>query len=93
MNINRICIYISKRINSEIKKAPILNVKLFNNYFQFFRHGSRTPEVQDLYPNDPYDLDTFQPMGLGQLTNVSKSLGPPHLPVSAKCLFHRPLDR
>lgn len=39
--------------------------------FQFFRHGSRTPEEKHTYPNDPYKLEHFQPMGWGQLTNVS----------------------
>ncbi|XP_048524466.1 venom acid phosphatase Acph-1 isoform X2 [Dendroctonus ponderosae] len=38
----------------------------------FLRHGARTPEFKDTYPNDPYKLDTFQPMGWGQLTNAGK---------------------
>ncbi|XP_050303568.1 venom acid phosphatase Acph-1-like [Anthonomus grandis grandis] len=40
----------------------------------FFRHGARTPEMKDTYPNDPYKLDTFQPMGWGQLTNNGKNM-------------------
>lgn len=40
----------------------------------FFRHGARTPEHKDRYPNDPYKLDVFQPMGWGQLTNNGKSM-------------------
>lgn len=56
-------------ITKILKPKQILNETIL---FQFFRHGSRTPEVQDLYPNDPYDLETFQPMGLGQLTNVAQ---------------------
>ncbi|KAL1491815.1 hypothetical protein ABEB36_012353 [Hypothenemus hampei] len=40
----------------------------------FFRHGARTPELKDTYPNDPYKLDTFQPMGWGQLTNHGKRM-------------------
>lgn len=38
----------------------------------FFRHGSRTPEFKDTYPNDPYKLKDFMPMGWGQLTNAGK---------------------
>jgi hypothetical protein len=37
----------------------------------FFRHGSRTPELKDAYPTDPYTFETFAPMGWGALTNVS----------------------
>ncbi|XP_066149409.1 venom acid phosphatase Acph-1-like [Euwallacea fornicatus] len=40
----------------------------------FFRHGARTPELKDTYPNDPYKLDTFQPMGWGHLTNHGKRM-------------------
>jgi len=39
----------------------------------FFRHGARTPEYTDVYPNDPYTLKDFLPMGYGQLTNIGKS--------------------
>ncbi|XP_018578050.1 venom acid phosphatase Acph-1-like [Anoplophora glabripennis] len=38
----------------------------------FFRHGARTPESKDEYPNDPYKYETFLPMGWGQLTNYGK---------------------
>lgn len=36
---------------------------------QFFRHGARTPD--STYPLDPHVNETFEPFGLGQLTNVS----------------------
>ncbi|XP_025830395.1 venom acid phosphatase Acph-1-like [Agrilus planipennis] len=38
----------------------------------FFRHGSRTPEEKDLYPNDIYGYKTFASVGYGQLTNLGK---------------------
>jgi hypothetical protein len=38
----------------------------------FFRHGSRTPELKDAYPTDPYTFETFAPMGWGALTNKGK---------------------
>lgn len=38
----------------------------------FFRHGSRTPEEKDLYPNDPYNETTFYPVKYGHLTNIGK---------------------
>ncbi|KAJ8935667.1 hypothetical protein NQ318_012829 [Aromia moschata] len=38
----------------------------------FFRHGARTPELKDVYPNDPHKLKAFLPMGWGQLTNYGK---------------------
>ncbi|XP_011635537.1 venom acid phosphatase Acph-1-like [Pogonomyrmex barbatus] len=37
-----------------------------------FRHGDRTPESNERYPNDPYKDDNFYPIGEGQLTNVGK---------------------
>ncbi|XP_060527042.1 venom acid phosphatase Acph-1-like [Cylas formicarius] len=40
----------------------------------WFRHGARTPELKDSYPNDPYQEDTFQPEGWGQLTNNGKQM-------------------
>uniref|UniRef100_A0AAR5QGY8 acid phosphatase n=1 Tax=Dendroctonus ponderosae TaxID=77166 RepID=A0AAR5QGY8_DENPD len=43
---------------------------LFLSYV-LFRHGNRTPDsVQEMYPNDPYLIETYYPTGLGQLTNV-----------------------
>ncbi|ENN82556.1 hypothetical protein YQE_01073, partial [Dendroctonus ponderosae] len=40
---------------------------------QLFRHGNRTPDsVQEMYPNDPYLIETYYPTGLGQLTNAGK---------------------
>lgn len=44
----------------------------FSN-LQLFRHGSRTPELKDVFPNDPHKEEDFMPMGWGQLTNVSKN--------------------
>ncbi|KAI4459432.1 acid phosphatase-related [Holotrichia oblita] len=41
----------------------------------FLRHGSRTPELMHSYPNDIYQLEDFQPMGWGQLTNLGKQNG------------------
>lgn len=38
-------------------------------FYQFFRHGARTPA--DTYPNDIHLNETFWPYGWGQLTNVS----------------------
>ncbi|XP_063909786.1 venom acid phosphatase Acph-1-like [Zophobas morio] len=40
----------------------------------FFRHGSRTPEHKHVYPTDPYDAQTFWPMGYGALTNKGKQM-------------------
>ncbi|KAH0999671.1 hypothetical protein HUJ04_006053, partial [Dendroctonus ponderosae] len=45
---------------------------LFLSYV-LFRHGNRTPDsVQEMYPNDPYLIETYYPTGLGQLTNAGK---------------------
>lgn len=42
---------------------------------KIFRHGNRTPNgPEELYPNDPYLNETYFPLGLGQLTNVEKSI-------------------
>ncbi|XP_057337523.1 uncharacterized protein LOC130675706 [Microplitis mediator] len=37
-----------------------------------FRHGDRTPENNEVYPNDPYLHDDFHPLGRGQLTVAGK---------------------
>ncbi|XP_057338078.1 venom acid phosphatase Acph-1-like isoform X2 [Microplitis mediator] len=37
-----------------------------------FRHGDRTPETDESYPNDPYLHDDFYPLGRGQLTVAGK---------------------
>ncbi|XP_076250926.1 venom acid phosphatase Acph-1-like [Rhynchophorus ferrugineus] len=37
-----------------------------------FRHGNRTPEYSERYPNDPYLNKTYYPYGIGQLTNFGK---------------------
>ncbi|XP_076378383.1 venom acid phosphatase Acph-1 [Megalopta genalis] len=37
-----------------------------------FRHGERTPIREELWPKDPNDLSVYEPMGLGQLTNMGK---------------------
>ncbi|KAL0113405.1 hypothetical protein PUN28_012515 [Cardiocondyla obscurior] len=36
------------------------------------RHGERTPRIQEMYPTDPYNLSTYEPWGLAQLTNKGK---------------------
>ncbi|XP_015179982.1 PREDICTED: venom acid phosphatase Acph-1-like [Polistes dominula] len=37
-----------------------------------FRHGDRTPDDYETYPNDPYLNYTYYPIGNGQLTNDGK---------------------
>ncbi|XP_078050009.1 venom acid phosphatase Acph-1 isoform X2 [Augochlora pura] len=37
-----------------------------------FRHGDRTPREKELWPKDFDNLSIYEPMGLGQLTNVGK---------------------
>ncbi|XP_067204730.1 venom acid phosphatase Acph-1-like [Linepithema humile] len=37
-----------------------------------FRHGDRTPEDKETYPNDPYKNEEYYPTGRGQLTNAGK---------------------
>ncbi|XP_057338074.1 venom acid phosphatase Acph-1-like isoform X2 [Microplitis mediator] len=37
-----------------------------------FRHGDRTPETDESYPNDPYAHDDFYPLGRGQLSLAGK---------------------
>ncbi|TGZ53474.1 venom acid phosphatase Acph-1-like [Temnothorax longispinosus] len=38
------------------------------------RHGERTPRLKEtlIYPTDPYNVSTYEPWGLGQLTNQGK---------------------
>ncbi|XP_020279226.1 testicular acid phosphatase homolog [Pseudomyrmex gracilis] len=38
------------------------------------RHGERTPSLDEIkmYPNDRYNVSTYEPWGLGQLTNQGK---------------------
>ncbi|XP_015436984.1 PREDICTED: venom acid phosphatase Acph-1-like [Dufourea novaeangliae] len=36
------------------------------------RHGERTPREKELWPNDPYSVSTYEPWGLGQMTNLGK---------------------
>ncbi|KAG5866410.1 hypothetical protein JTB14_012943 [Gonioctena quinquepunctata] len=38
----------------------------------FSRHGARTPELKDTYPNDPHKLNAFLPTGYGHLTEKGK---------------------
>lgn len=49
----------------------------FLYFFQFFRHGTRTPDELDMYPKDPYlNSPEILQVGYGQLTKVSyKILG------------------
>ncbi|KAH0568807.1 hypothetical protein KQX54_021501 [Cotesia glomerata] len=42
------------------------------NDFMVFRHGDRTPDAKEQYPNDLYVNDDFYPLGHGQLTSVGK---------------------
>ena len=51
---------------------PAQNTTTLKLVHVFFRHGSRTPEEKDIYPNDPYKVGTFMPMGYGHLTNSGK---------------------
>ncbi|XP_029165964.1 uncharacterized protein LOC114936816 [Nylanderia fulva] len=37
-----------------------------------FRHGDRTPEKHEIFPNDPYINDSFRSIGRGELTNQGK---------------------
>ncbi|XP_008555397.2 uncharacterized protein LOC103576824 [Microplitis demolitor] len=37
-----------------------------------FRHGDRTPDKTEMFPNDPYKNHDFSPVGYGQLTNEGK---------------------
>ncbi|XP_076233999.1 venom acid phosphatase Acph-1 isoform X2 [Calliopsis andreniformis] len=37
-----------------------------------FRHGERTPREKELWPKDSYNLSTYEPWGLAQLTNQGK---------------------
>ncbi|XP_029165961.1 venom acid phosphatase Acph-1-like [Nylanderia fulva] len=36
------------------------------------RHGERTPLFKETYPKDPYNVSTYEPWGIGQLTNQGK---------------------
>ncbi|CAH0561440.1 unnamed protein product [Brassicogethes aeneus] len=51
--------------NGDTKTLVMLHV--------LFRHGNRTAETSELYPNDPYLNRTYFPIGLGQLTNAGKA--------------------
>lgn len=37
-----------------------------------FRHGDRTPDLVEMYPNDPFHNISYFPEGLGQLTKMGK---------------------
>ncbi|XP_076625634.1 venom acid phosphatase Acph-1 isoform X2 [Colletes latitarsis] len=37
-----------------------------------FRHGERTPRQKELVPNNLHNVSTYEPWGLGQLTNQGK---------------------
>ncbi|CAG9762420.1 unnamed protein product [Ceutorhynchus assimilis] len=37
-----------------------------------FRHGNRTADKHELYPNDPYLNENYYPFGNGQLTKIGK---------------------
>ncbi|CAL1677640.1 unnamed protein product [Lasius platythorax] len=36
------------------------------------RHGERTPLFKEMYPKDPYNVSSYEPWGVGQLTNQGK---------------------
>ena len=36
------------------------------------RHGERTPREKELWPKDTHDLSSYEPWGLGQMTNQGK---------------------
>ncbi|CAG9766715.1 unnamed protein product [Ceutorhynchus assimilis] len=57
-----------------ISSQPVSDSNSLRLISVFLRHGARTPELRDVYPNDPHKLETFQPMGWGQLTNHGKSM-------------------
>ncbi|XP_031337579.1 venom acid phosphatase Acph-1-like [Photinus pyralis] len=38
-----------------------------------FRHGDRTPDAVEMYPNDPYNDESFFVEGFGQLTKKGKN--------------------
>lgn len=52
-------------ITSNSDELILLNV--------LFRHGDRTPELNEMYPKDPYNNISYFPEGLGQLTQKGKN--------------------
>ncbi|KAB0797169.1 hypothetical protein PPYR_08163 [Photinus pyralis] len=52
--------------------AYCANEKTVQMVFGVFRHGDRTTDAGTLYPNDPYINETYEPYGLGELTNKGK---------------------
>ncbi|XP_076161890.1 venom acid phosphatase Acph-1 isoform X2 [Ptiloglossa arizonensis] len=56
-------------ISSDCKTKTDLRVELVH---VLFRHGERTPRERELWPNDTYNVSTYHPWGLGQLTNKGK---------------------
>nr|XP_033340730.1 venom acid phosphatase Acph-1-like isoform X2 [Megalopta genalis] len=65
---NRISMKTSIRLLHDSTKGE-LRVELVQ---VLFRHGDRTPRENELWPKDLEDLSVYEPMGLGQLTNVGK---------------------
>ncbi|XP_015835032.2 venom acid phosphatase Acph-1 [Tribolium castaneum] len=57
--------------NFEITCAPVEDDSLILVHV-IFRHGNRTPSLEEMYPKDPYRNEKYFPFGLGQLTNVGK---------------------
>ncbi|KAL6447438.1 hypothetical protein ACFW04_001558 [Cataglyphis niger] len=51
------------------KKQPVLHLELVQ---VVMRHGERTPLFKETYPKDPYNESTYEPWGIGQLTNQGK---------------------
>ncbi|KAF2887687.1 hypothetical protein ILUMI_18486 [Ignelater luminosus] len=52
--------------NCDIENTTVRMVQVL------FRHGDRANDVATVYPNDPYINETYEPYGIGQLTNAGK---------------------
>ncbi|XP_029673224.1 venom acid phosphatase Acph-1-like isoform X3 [Formica exsecta] len=50
-------------------EQPVLHLELVQ---VVMRHGERTPLHKETYPKDPYNESTYEPWGIGQLTNQGK---------------------
>ncbi|XP_031344464.1 venom acid phosphatase Acph-1-like [Photinus pyralis] len=68
----RYAVYILKYLAMECMISYCANEKTVQMAFAVFRHGDRTTDAGTLYPNDPYINETYEPYGLGELTNRGK---------------------
>ncbi|XP_025075238.1 LOW QUALITY PROTEIN: uncharacterized protein LOC105431612 [Pogonomyrmex barbatus] len=66
---NYLPIILTIGLNSLLVTGAKYELKLIN---VVFRHGDRTPDNNEMYPNDPHLNCSFFPEGLGQLTNRGK---------------------